>query len=211
MQQEIVQFTPPVSPEPYGELFALYAHLNLEKKRHQVLLERAMACYPAIRDRVKTQALIATPTAAEAGQGFLQLDDARLEAEIFCQLPPEHLRQAFIYFLAVGDCPQPETDSLVDLLIYDTWGTILVETARAQLERYLQQKDESLALSCSYGPGYFNIPRTMILSLRELVDPSKIGMEIMDNTLMLPQKSCAGVYLMATDDTGFPENQIPAL
>ena len=80
MQQEIVQFTPPVSPEPYGELFALYAHLNLEKKRHQVLLERAMACYPAIRDRVKTQALIATPTAAEAGQGFLQLDDARLEA-----------------------------------------------------------------------------------------------------------------------------------
>lgn len=49
MQQEIVQFTPPVSPEPYGELFAFYAHLNLEKKRHQVLLERAdglLSCDP---------------------------------------------------------------------------------------------------------------------------------------------------------------------
>lgn len=204
MQQEIVQFTPPVSPEPYGELFALYAHLNLEKKRHQVLLERAMACYPAIRDRVKTQALIATPTAAEAGQGFLQLDDARLEAEIFSQLPPEHLRQAFIYFLAVGDCPQPETDSLVDLLIYDNLGYNPGKKRHGRSWSVIwQKKDESLALSCSYGPGYFNIPRTVILSLRELVDPSKIGMEIMDNTLMLPQKSCAGVYLMATDDTGF--------
>lgn len=205
MQQEVIQFTPPAEPEPFTSLFAFYAHLNLEKKRHQELLTRAYACYEDIRTRVTPKAVIATPAQIAVTPAQLCLDGVPFESPVFGQLSPEKLRQAFVYFLTVGDCPAPE-GSLVDLLIYDTWGTVLVEATRAQLETYLQEKNAPLALSCSYGPGYFDIPRPAMLSLPKLADPTKIGIEVMENTLLLPQKSCAGIYLTATDATGFPQN-----
>ena len=204
MKQQVITFENPAGLPPQTDRFVAYSRLDLQKKRHQKLLEQAVAMYPKICRGVSLRAVVGTAEEIRLEGEALRLDGVCLTSPAFANLRPDTLKQAYAYFLTIGNCLPRQEAGLVEILIVDTWGTILTDICRELLEQKLAEMNPGLVLSPSYGLGFYGVPRSHAQELNRLVDPSVIGIEVMDNDLILPQKSCAGLYLAATDAGGFP-------
>lgn len=206
MKQQIITFENPANLPARTDLFIQYTRMDLSKKRHQKMLDQAVAMYPEICNMVKLQAIVTTADEIKVSGDTLTLDGVDFHSEAFADLQPDTLRNAYGYFLTIGKCMPRDEAGLVEILIVDTWGTILVDICREMLENKLKELNPDLALSPSYGLGFYGVSREQAQQLKEFVDPSPIGIEVMDNALVLPQKSCAGIFLAATTDAGFPKD-----
>ena len=204
MKQQVITFENPAGLPPQTDRFVAYSRLDLQKKRHQKLLEQAVAMYPEICRGVSLRAVVGTAEEIRLEGEALRLDGVCLTSPAFANLRPDTLKRAYAYFLTIGTCLPRQEAGLVEILIVDTWGTILTDICRELLEQKLAEMNPGLALSPSYGLGFYGVPRSHAQELNRLLDPSVIGIEVMDNDLILPQKSCAGLYLAATDAGGFP-------
>lgn len=206
MKQHIITFDNPAGMTPPTDLFVQYTRMDLTKKRQQKMLEQAVAMYPDICNMVKLQAIVTEADSFTANGETLTLDGVDFHSVAFADLKPDQLRKAYGYFLTIGKCMPRDDAGLVEILIVDTWGSILVDICREQLTKHLQALTPDLVLSPSFGLGFYGVSREQAQQLKEFVDPSPIGMEVMDNALVLPQKSCAGIFLAADSDEGFPKD-----
>ena len=206
MKQHIITFPNPAELAAPTDLFVQYTRMDLTKKRQQKMLEQAVAMYPDVCNMVKLQAIITEADSFSVDGEALTMDGVTFHSTAFADLKPEQLHKAYGYFLTIGKCMPRDDAGLVEILIVDTWGSILVDICREMLIQKLQDMNPGLALSPSFGLGFYGVSREQALQLKEFVDPAPIGMEVMDNALVLPQKSCAGIFLTAGTDEGFPKD-----
>lgn len=206
MKQHIIQFENPALQPPRTDLFVQYTRMDLTKKRQQKMLEQAVAMYPEVCRMVNLQAIVTEAETVEIDGQTLRLDGVDFQSPAFADLQPEALRHAYGYFLTIGKCMPRDGAGLVEILIVDTWGSILVDICREMLEEKLRALHPELALSPSFGLGFYGVNREQAQQLKQFVDPTPIGMEVLDNALVLPQKSCAGIYLAADNADGFPKD-----
>ncbi len=113
---------------------------------------------------------------------------------------------AFILTIGRLDFDSP---SVIDLFYADTWGTAYVDAGRDLIREWIQEQippDENKIVSDSFGPGYYGMDLSQLQYFYKLLDADKIGVELNGNSMMLPQKSCAGFFFSMSGDSKLPSD-----
>ena len=80
----------------------------------------------------------------------------------------------------------------MDQLLADMWGTAFADAARKYCRLALEKEAD---LSDEFGPGFYGMDLRQMKDLAKLADPSLIGIEVRENGILVPLKSCGGLYL----------------
>lgn len=119
-----------------------------------------------------------------------------LHCSAFEQIDPKQVKGAYVYALAVGDFGLPD-EPIMDQLYADIWGSAFTDAARFQLRDALM---EEAALSDSFGPGFYGMDVSEMATVAKLLDFGALNIEVRNSRIILPLKSCAGLYFSVTED-----------
>lgn len=136
------------------------------------------------------------------GEGKFAADDIEIECNFFAQIPCEDVAGIYAYLFTAGEWSHSPNESSMDVLYRDIWGTAYVDAGIAMLaeklcgdmaERFPRQQ---MYLSEAFGPGYFGMAVTETKKFFQLLDGRLIDTEIRENGLMMPEKTCAGLFFV---------------
>lgn len=117
----------------------------------------------------------------------------------FEQIESGAVEGVYAYAVCAGEFDMPDK-KIMDQLYADIWGTAFADAVRFVVR---QRLEEEAALSESFGPGFYGMDVSEISNLDKLLDFSRIGIELRNDTIMVPLKSCAGMFFKVN------ENYIP--
>lgn len=133
----------------------------------------------------------------------VQIDSQKLiiEGQVFTcnaleQIDEKTVKGAYVYALTAGEYDSKD-QPIMDRLYADIWGTCFTDAARILLKEEIEKRD---ALSDSFGPGYYGMNVNEMCKIDELVIFESLGIELRKNSILVPVKSCAGIYLSVTED-----------
>ena len=118
------------------------------------------------------------------------------------QIPEECVEGIYFYMLTAGECYFSSEENIMDFLYADIWGTNYVdagiELMTDKLKEDMEKRFEGrqVYLSEEFGPGYFGMPVIESKKFFRVLDADAIGVWVKDSGLMIPQKTCAGLYLV---------------
>lgn len=194
-------------PDPSAapvQLFAQYNRLNLQKEAHRHQMDKALAIYTSLCQFIRPRAVVSAWDEIELSETKLHVGGCVLTCPAFSMLKAGRLRHVYTYFLTVGT-PLYNNTSPLNRLYADSWYTLLVDESRNKLEQILRERSGSIPLSPSYGPGFYGMHVKEMLNLAALSDPSLINVRITEHMLLLPEKTCAGLYIAADTPACFPK------
>lgn len=114
----------------------------------------------------------------------------------FEQLESSQVKGAYVYVLTAGDFTLDDRP-IMDQLLADLWGTAFTDAAREQLQIIL---GEDQYLSNGFGPGFYGMDVNQMGDIAGLVDPGLIGIEVKSSSILVPLKSCAGIFFLVDED-----------
>ena len=133
--------------------------------------------------------------------GEIRIDDAVLSCNYFSRIPEEYVESVYIYMLTAGECLFESEDKIMEFLFADIWGTSYVDAGiEALKEDYIipdmreRFEGKEINLSKEFGPGYYGMFVGQTKEFEKILDNEKIGVKVKDSGMMIPQKSCAGIY-----------------
>ncbi len=131
----------------------------------------------------------------------------------FENIPDDTVKKVYLYIVTVGECKYDQEDDIMTQLYADVWGTAYTEAARDYVKnRILEdlsrgfpgQPGNSLFLSETFGPGFYGMDVLKSIDLYGLLEAEKIGIQVRDSGILLPLKSCSGIFLAVTDPNSLP-------
>ena len=164
-----------------------------------------------IRDRVRDDgiegininALVSFYGPEHFSGGAVRIGDAVISCNYFDQIPREAVEGVYFYMLTAGECLFSSEENIMDFLYADIWGTNYVDAGIQVLtEQHIKRDMEErfpgrqVCLSEEFGPGYFGMPVIETKKFFSILDAAAIDVRVKDSGLMIPQKTCAGLYLV---------------
>ena len=121
----------------------------------------------------------------------LTVNEQTFSCKAFEKIDPQSVKGIYIYALSSGDfsCVRETTRKQ---LYADMWGNAVTEAGRIILRNELESYS---TLSDSFGPGFYGMDVTEMAKIDMLIDFSNIGVELRENKILFPLKSCAGIFL----------------
>lgn len=175
---------------------------NLETEKHQRMMKMGMDVRNQGVDGIKIDALVSYYGSEVYHDSKVQVGDTQVYCNYFEQIPKEWVEGVYFYMLTVGECLFSSEENIMDFLYADIWGTNYVdagvEILKTRLLEDLKQRfpKRDLYLSDEFGPGYFGMPVIESKKFFNILDGDSIGVWVKDSGLMIPQKTCAGLYLV---------------
>lgn len=178
------------------EIFMKASGIDKEGQKFRRMKDTAFRMRDAVNDRVEIRG------------AYVFCDDVKLEGNTaviggqmfkcpaFEQIDPKIVKGAYIYVLSAGDFSLPE-ENIIDQLFADIWGTAFTDAARLILKKRLEDKAE---LSDSFGPGFYGMDVSDMFKVSQLIDFKTLDIELKDSRVMVPLKSCAGMYFAVSDE-----------
>lgn len=200
MEHNIVRFTMEETEPVARRYFALYSGIRSGSPKQERMQARAESVLAAMAAGIQLTALYSLePAVWEQGtEPVLQLRGRRFTCRAFSLLDTAKLPLAIPYVLTAGECRSGK-EAVLDLVYEDLWGTALVDAARESLGGHLavtlSKAPGGLRLSPSFGPGYFGMPLEEIAGIAGLLPTETIDLRINRSGMLIPQKSCAGIFL----------------
>lgn len=114
----------------------------------------------------------------------------------FEQLNKNSLIGMYLYACSAGDYSLPD-ENVLNQVYADLWGTAFTDAVRILIRKELE-KDAKL--SDSFGPGFYGMSTKAITRMKALLDFDQLGIEVKESNIMVPLKSCAGLYFAVNDD-----------
>lgn len=170
-----------------------------KSRKAERMQREAMAERRVIDERIKLRAEYVFYDDVEFSGKKAVIGGQALICSAFEQIKGDTVHGAYVYALSAGDFSFPE-DTLMNQLYADLWGTAFADAARILLKEELEKKDR---LSDSFGPGFYGMKVSEMAKLAELVDIACLDMQLKDSGVLLPLKSCAGIYFCV--DEGYTE------
>ena len=206
------------------ELFLRRAGLfSTESGKHRRMREEAFCVRESLKDSIKPKAVYSFCENFQLKGKILIIEfdygyaeGAESEAKIkekqravscnaFEQIDPSSVKGIYLYGVTAGEIEEGDrysqlSESLSWQLYRDMWGTAYVDAAREILTDELRGNlPEGHRLSESFGPGFYGMDVAEMVKLAELTDLKSIGVKAGDSGLLMPEKSCAGIFLVAGD------------
>lgn len=176
---------------------------NLETEKHQRMMKMGVEVRDKGVDGIDIQAIVSFYGPEVCKDGMIIIDDVELTCNYFKQIPAECVEGVYFYMLTAGECYFSSEENIMDFLYADIWGTNYVDAGIEVLtEEYIKAdmaerfQGKELYLSEEFGPGYFGMPVIETKKFFQILDGSLINVKVKDSGLMIPQKTCAGLYIV---------------
>ena len=188
------------------ERFIQTCGFNLETAKHQRMMKMGEKVREDGVDGIQIDALVSF-YGKEVFQGdTIKVEDMELTCNYFSQIPKDAVEGIYFYMLTVGECLFTSEENIMDFLYADIWGTNYVDAGIHVLTEEFIKKDMEERfdgkgyLSEQFGPGYFGMPVIETKKFFDVLDPKLINVWVKDSGLMIPQKTCAGLYIVYNQD-----------
>ena len=176
---------------------------NMETEKHQ----RMMKMGKKVRDDgiagIDIQALVSYYGPEVCFNGKITIEDVELTCNYFEQIPAECVEGVYFYMLTAGECYFSSEENIMDFLYADIWGTNYVDAGiEVMTEEYIKADmaerfgEKEVYLSEEFGPGYFGMPVIETKKFFKIMDGGLINVKVKDSGLLIPQKTCAGLYIV---------------
>jgi len=184
--------------ECYGltrDIFLEMSGIDKEGAKFERMREDANCIRDQIEDRIDIKIACNYYDDIELAGSTALIGGDNFECRAFEQIDRSTLNGAYVYSLTAGEYDSKE-QSILNRLYADFWGTSFAEAARILLSKELSKNDR---LSDSFGPGFYGMDLTEMKKIDDLMDFKKIGLELRNNKILVPVKSCAGILFSVTD------------
>ncbi len=170
-------------------------------KKHLKMLEHGLKTRDSGMSGIDIRAIVGYYGPEVFDGGKIKIGEAELSCNYFSRIPREYVEGIYIYMLTAGECLFESEDKIMEFLFADIWGTSYVDAGTEALkEDYIipdmkkRCKDKKIHLSKEFGPGYFGMFVGQTKEFEKILENEKIGVKVKDSGMMIPQKSCAGIY-----------------
>lgn len=123
------------------------------------------------------------------------IEGTSFKCRAFDQLDDTSVNGAFVYAITSGNFQLPN-ESVINQLYADLWGTAYTDALRLFV---MEQLEEQYNISDSFGPGFYGMDMSETVKIAEIIDFNALGIELKDNGVMVPLKSCTGLYFTVND------------
>ncbi len=178
------------------EIFMETSGIDKEGRKFQKMQKAALRMRNEIEDNVQIRAACVYYEDVELVGNTAVIGGQTFRCSAFEQIEPEAIRGAYIYALSAGDFAFPE-ETIMDQLYADIWGTAFTDASRILLKNRLEQEAE---LSDSFGPGFYGMDVSAMRQMAELIDFEALDIQLRNSRIMLPLKSCAGIYFSVNEN-----------
>ncbi|WP_324823306.1 hypothetical protein [Sinanaerobacter sp. ZZT-01] len=200
MNQHIISFAVSDAIEKARNYYIQTCGLSFEKDKHVRMMRIAEDILNEGIKGLHMYALISEFGKEVLKDNAMVLNGVTFRCNAFSQLDQDKVLAIYPYILTIGEITT-KSDSISDQLFADIWGTSFVDAARDllqdEIEEHLKEKYNrtDIVVSSSFGPGFYGMDVTMMKKFFQVLDGSKVGVELKGNSLLLPLKSCAGFYV----------------
>ena len=192
-RDKVILFDTKVLQDESERLFIKMGGLDKGGRKFDELRGMGSRIREEIESRIDTKAIVSYYDKRHIKKDGMKLwiDGVELKCNAFEQIEMDQIKGAFVHFIYAGDY-YLDDQPIMDQLFADMWGTAFVDATRWYFGSILKQE---ACLSEEFGPGFFGMDVRTMNQLAQLTDPSKIGIEVRETGVLLPLKSCGGVYL----------------
>ena len=196
-RDKIISFDSQMLQEESEQLFTKMGGLDKAGKRIERIRELGTQIRDVIDDLIEAKAIVSFYPADQITKDGMSIwiDGTEIRCNAFEQIDTDQIKGAYVYFIYAGDI-YLEDRPIMDQLLIDMWGTAFVDSIRKHFGEMLAEESN---LSEEFGPGFYGMDVRQMIDLTKLTDPKKIGIEVRKTGIILPQKSCGGIYLAVED------------
>jgi len=180
-----------------------------DSEKHKNMLDAATSIRELGVDKIKIRALLAAFEPDVLKDDYIEIDGVRLHCDSVYLMEKEKIHKVLFYMVTVNECGC-ESEQILDRVYADFWGTAYVDSAFELFKqeitgRYIDNEKQKFELSEAFGPGYYGMPTEEIKTFFKILDGDKIGIRCHESCVMLPIKSCAGLFLVLEEGAKMPE------
>lgn len=131
--------------------------------------------------------------------GFL-IDGVQIECSKLSGIPAESILSGYVFMF---HAPMPDLSSFPVSRMYlaDSWQTSFVDAGRNFIRRKFHELagtelSREIYITDTIAPGMCGMPAAKVKSFFELLDGSKIDIELLESGMMNPVKSFTGIFLI---------------
>ena len=143
--------------------------------------------------------------------GLICLEGETLRAEAFAMISESSVHSVIPFIVTVGECECDEDAPLMDRFYAYMWGTAYADAAREYLEDELKadllRDAAGLKLSTAFGPGFYGMDNKQSASISRILSADEIGITVRESGVMVPIKSCSGVFFLTGPEAEFPTDE----
>lgn len=128
------------------------------------------------------------------------IDQQILTCNVFEQIENAAVEGVYVYAVCAGDFALPD-EKIMNQLYADLWGTAFADAVRFLMERELENhaKCNYATLSDGFGPGFYGMDIAELSKFDKLLDFGSIGISLRNSSIMIPVKSCAGLFFQVNE------------
>ncbi len=177
------------------------------------MLEQAMNIRKSGLEGVGIKAVVSSYGRDVYSGGKIEIGGSIFTCKAFERIKDRTVKAVYIYLLTAGECLFSEDDNIMDKLLADIWGTAYVEAAADLLKTYIIKEIEnihpdslgnSLYLSDKFGPGLYGMDIKQSIDFFKVLNAQKLGISVKESGVIVPPKSCVGLFLVVTDPRALP-------
>ncbi|MDR0519970.1 MAG: hypothetical protein LBG82_08000 [Clostridiales Family XIII bacterium] len=202
---------------PLAEKFFLRAAgFDLEREKHRRMYEEAKDIRVDGLEKICVEGRYAVYGADAYDGEAICAGGERIPAAAFSRIPAEAVNHVALYVITARECGIQDDADIMAQLYAHMWGTAYVDAGRIMLETQLKEKlysaarsvgVDSPALSPAFSPGFYGMDNKDNSAIITLLGAGDIGVSCLDTGVMLPVKTCSGVFLVTDGSTEFPGDE----
>lgn len=210
------------------DFFLKSSGLFSEDKRFAEMRASAERIKEEIKGKVDIRAVVSYFDEFQMMDNTLTVQGRTFTCKPFYLIRPEAVRGVYLYAITAGDWSMDGRE-IMDQLYADMWGTSYLDAARKILpdiiledffskgifaknvlsedpssKRSSECSKDKIIITDSFGPGFYGMETGDTTKIFELIDGSKISVVCKESGVMVPLKSCSGIYLIVDADTELP-------
>lgn len=192
---------------PHAEArFIQTCGFNLETEKHQRMMKMGAKVREDGLEGIDINGLVSFYGPEVFDEDKIKIEGMELTCNYFSQIPKDAVEGVYLYMLTAGECLFSSEENIMDFLYADIWGTNYVDAGvhvltEAFIKKDMEKRFDGKAyLSEQFGPGYFGMPVIETKKFFDVMDASEINVWVKESGLMIPQKTCAGLYLVYNRD-----------
>jgi hypothetical protein len=143
------------------------------------------------------------------GRSLALAGAGKLRAAVFGRIDRAAVKRAYVYIVTAGECLCAAGGGMTEQLFAYMWGTAYVDAARLKLEgeiraRAMDEAGGGFRMSPSISPGFYGMDNRGSLVINKFLEGEAISIRCLDTGVMLPLKSCSGLFLCTDGSVEVP-------